>query len=74
MKQALGAPRLGSALGGFKWWYSLLAGLGAALLLLALLAGALLWRRRRRLRRMMARKPADAERTRSAVHTREPQW
>ena len=72
--QALGAPCSGSSLGGFKWWYGLLAGLGAALLLLALLAGALLWRRRRRQRTMKAQKPADAERTRSAVRTGEPQW
>lgn len=53
--------------GGFKWWYGLLAGLGAALLLLAALVGALMWRCRRRRRDVEAQKSADAERARVAV-------
>ena len=57
----------GSDAGGFKWWYGLLAGLGAALLLLAALVGALMWRCRKRQRDVEAQKSADAERARVAV-------
>ena len=66
-RQALGVPCAGNNTSGFKWWYGLLAGLGAALLLLAALAGALLTRGRRRQRDMEAQKSADAERARVAV-------